>query len=206
LECTKKITCYKNENDVQCVNHQKTDRIPLDMGSTLVTGIHASTYAKLRKALGLKDEPVRIIDPFQMLAEVDTEVREKLGVDTIGLWLPTNVFGFKNENWKPWRLFDGTEVMVPERFITTTDDKGNIYIYPQGDTSAPPCAKMPKGGYYFDVLVRQESIDEKNLNPEEWARQQFSVFSDEILKYLERRADEGNQRPEGMVSRSHYPS
>jgi len=159
------------------------------MGSTLVTGIQASTYAKLRKVLGLKDEPARIIDPFQMLAEVDTEVREKLGVDTIGLWLPTNVFGFKNENWKPWKLFDGTEVVVPERFITTTDDKGNIYIYPQGDTSAPPCAKMPKGGYYFDVLVRQELIDEKNLNPEDWAKQQYSVFSDEILKYLERRAD-----------------
>jgi len=174
----------------KAINHQKTDRIPLDMGSTLVTGIQASTYAKLRKALGLKDEPVKIIDPFQMLAEVDTEVREKLGVDTIGLWLPTNVFGFKNENWKPWRLFDGTEVMVPERFIITTDDKGDIYIYPQGDISALPCAKMPKGGYYFDVLVRQEPIGEGKLNPEDWARQQYSVFSEETLKYLERKADE----------------
>jgi hypothetical protein len=36
------------------------------LGSTLVTGIQANTYAKLRKALGLKDQPVKIIDPFQM--------------------------------------------------------------------------------------------------------------------------------------------
>jgi len=173
----------------KAINHQKTDRIPLDLGSTTVTGIQASTYAKLRKALGLKDQPVKVVDPFQMLAQVDLEVIDKLGIDTIGLWLPTTKFGFKNENWKRWRLFDGTEVMVPGKFNTTTDNEGNIYMYPQGDTSISPCAKMPKGGYYFDNIVRQEPIDEKNLNPEEWVRQQCSVFSDETLKYLEKRAD-----------------
>ena len=52
----------------KAINHQETDRIPLDLGSTMVTGIQASTYAKLRKALGLRDQPVKIIDPFQMLA------------------------------------------------------------------------------------------------------------------------------------------
>ena len=186
----KGIPMTSRERIKRAVNHQVPDRIPLDLGSTLVTGIQASPYAKLRKALGLKEKPVKVIDPFQILAEVEPEVREKLGVDTIGLWLPTNIFGFKNENWKPWRLFDGTKVMVPEKFVTTRDDKGDIYIYPQGDTSAPPCARMPNGGYYFDVLVRQEPIDEKNLNPEDWTKQQFSVFSDEILRYLEKRADD----------------
>jgi len=169
----------------KAINHKVPDRIPLDLGSTLVTGIQASTYAKLRKALCLEGRPVKIADPFQMLAEVDMEVREKLGIDTIGLWLPTNIFGFKNENWKPWKLFDGTEVLVPEKFVTTEDAEGNIYIYPQGDTKAPPCAKMPKGGYYFDVIVRQEPVDEKELNPEEWVRQQCSIFSEETLRYLE---------------------
>ena len=69
----------------KAINHQETDRIPLDLGSTLVTGIQASTYAKLRQALGLKDKSVRIADPFQILAEVDLEVIEKLGIDTIGI-------------------------------------------------------------------------------------------------------------------------
>ncbi|MCD6257426.1 methyltransferase [Candidatus Aerophobetes bacterium] len=174
----------------KAINHEVPDRIPLDLGSTLVTGIQASPYARLRKALGLEDKPVKVVDPFQILAEVEMEVKEKLGVDTVGLWLPTNIFGFKNENWKPWKLFDGTRVLVPEKFITTEDEKGDIYIYPQGDTSAPPCARMPKGGYYFDVLVRQEPIDEKNLNPEEWVKQQYSVFSEEVLRYLEKMADE----------------
>ena len=83
----------------KAINHQETDRIPLDLGSTLVTGIQASTYTKLRRELGFKDRPVKIIDPFQMLAEVDMEVIEKLGIDTVGLWLPTHIFGFKNVRW-----------------------------------------------------------------------------------------------------------
>jgi len=174
----------------KAINHQETDRIPLDLGSTLVTGIQASTYAKLRQALGLKDKLVKIADPFQMLGEVDLEVIEKLGIDTIGLWLPTNVFGFKNENWKPWKLFDGTKVLVPEKFTTKRDDEGNIYLYPQGDNSVPPGAKMPREGYYFDLLVRQEPLNERNLNPEDWANQQYSIFSEETLKYLENKADE----------------
>jgi len=174
----------------KAINHQETNHIPLDLGSTTVTGIHASSYAKLRRALGLKNQPVRIIDPFQMLAEVEMEVIEKLRIDTIGLWLPTNTFGFKNENWKPWKLFDGTKVLVPEKFITKSDQEGNMYLYPQGDISVPPCAKMPRDGYYFDIIVRQEFLDDKDLNPEEWVKQQYSVFSKETLKYLAYKADE----------------
>jgi len=172
------------------LNHQETDRIPLDLGSTLVTGIQVSTYAKLKQTLGLKSEPVRIVDPFQMLGEVDMEVIGKLGIDTIGLWPPTNVFGFRNENWKPWELFNGTRVLVPGKFTTTKDEENNIYLYPQGDSSVPPCARMPQGGYYFDLIVRQKSFKEKNLKPEDWANQQYSIFSEETLTYLERKADE----------------
>ncbi len=175
----------------KAIHHQKVDRIPLDLGSTMVTGIHASTYAQLREALGLKKEFIKIIDPFQMLAEVELEVIEKLGVDTIGLWLPTNAFGFKNENWKPWNLFDGTPVLVPEKFYTRKDKEGNLYIFPQGDKSVQPCAKMPRDGYYFDLLIRQEEpFNKQSLNPEEWVKQQYSILSEETLVYLEKKADE----------------
>lgn len=173
----------------KAINHQTPDRIPLDLGSTLVTGIQASTYAKLRKALGLKDRPVKVVEPYQMLAGVEQDVTEKLGVDTVGLWSLTTLFEFKNENWKPWRLFDGTKALVPEKFITTKDEEGNIYLYPQGDTTVSPSGKMPKGGYYFDAVVRQEPIDDKKLDPEEWVKQRYSVFSEEHLRYLEKTVD-----------------
>lgn len=180
----------------KAINHEKTDRIPLDLGSTLTTGIQASIYAKLRKALGLKDWPPKIIDPYQMLAEVEPGVMEKLGIDTTGLGLPTNLFGFKNENWKPWKLFDGTKVMVPEKFTTTKDNEGNIYLYPQGDISVFPSAKMPKGGYYFDVLVRQGPIDEARLDPQEWVKDQYSVYTEEELRYLEETAEDLHRNTE----------
>lgn len=171
------------------INHRLPDRVPIDLGSTPVTGISASTYAKLRKALNLPEKPVKVEEPFQMLAEVDMDVREKLGIDTIGLQLPITLFGFKNENWKQWKLFDGTEVLVSEHFQISEDENGDLLIYPCGDRTVPPCAKMPKEGFYFDVIVRQELIDESNLNPKEFA-EQFSIYTDEDLKYLQKTADE----------------
>lgn len=168
----------------KAINHEQPDKVPLDLGATPVTGIAASAYARLRKGFGFGSGKVEVSEPFQILGEVEDEARQVLGIDTIGLGLPTNMFGFKNEGWKPWTLFDGTEVLVPEKFVTTEDEEGNLYIYPEGDTSVPASGKMPKGGFYFDGLVRQEPIDEDKLNPEEWARQMYKPLTDEELEYL----------------------
>ncbi len=168
----------------KAINHERPDRVPLDLGATPVTGIAAGAYARLRTAFGFGAGRVKVSEPFQILGEVEAEAREVLGIDTVGVGLPTTMFGFKNEGWKPWTLFDGTEVLVPEKFITTEDDDGNLYIYPEGDMSVPPSGKMPKGGFYFDGLVRQDPIDEEKLDPEEWARQMYKPLTDEELEYL----------------------
>jgi len=44
------------------INHKEADRIPLDLGSTLVMGIQASIYAKLKNALGISKGLVRLYD------------------------------------------------------------------------------------------------------------------------------------------------
>ena len=38
------------------INHQEADRIPVDLGGSLGTGMHVSTVYRLRQALGL-DSP-----------------------------------------------------------------------------------------------------------------------------------------------------
>lgn len=119
----------------------------------------------------------------------DMDVREKLGIDTIGLQLSITLFGFKNENWKPWRLFDGVEVLVSEHFQISKDKNGDLLLYPCGDITVLPSAKMSKEGFYFDCIVRQEPIDESNLNPKEFA-EQFSIYTDEDLKYLQKTVNE----------------
>jgi hypothetical protein len=169
----------------KAIHHEQPDRPPLDLGSTLVTGIAASAYAQLKKALGITGGAVRVYDPFQMLAEVEDSVKKALGVDTYGIQLPTTIFGYKNENWKPFRMFDGTEVEMSGHFEYDVLPSGDIVQYPKGDRTARPSGRMPKGGFYFDAIVRQEPIDETKLDPVQWADQSYSLYTDEELRFLE---------------------
>jgi hypothetical protein len=44
---------------------------------------------------------------------------------------------------------------------------------------------MPRDGFYFDTIVRQEPIDEDSLDPKEWVDQTYALYTDEDLRYLE---------------------
>ncbi|MBN2552434.1 MAG: methyltransferase [Spirochaetales bacterium] len=167
------------------LEHHEPDRVPVDLGSSLVTGIQASAYAGLKKALGISQGEIRVYEPFQMLAEVEEPVRRALGVDVYGIMLPVTIFGYKNENWKPFRLFDGTEVRVSEHFVWDELPGGDLVQYPQGDRSFPPSGRMPRDGFYFDAIVRQEPIDDARLDPGEWVSQTYGLFGDEEMRFLE---------------------
>ena len=165
---------------------EKPDRIPLDLGGSMVTGMHVSSVYRLRQALGL-DKPetaVKVVDPFQMLGEIKSDLKEALGIDVTAVLGPNNFFGFKNEGWKPWTTFDGTPVLVPEKFNTKPAENRNIYMYPEGDKSVPPSARMPEGGYYFDALNRQHPVDDDNINVED-NLEEFGPISAEKLEYFQ---------------------
>ena len=72
--------------------------------------------------------------------------------------------------------------MVPKDFNTTLDSNGDLLIYPEGDTSVAPCAKMPKSSYFFDAVIRQQPIDDATLNVED-NLEEFNPISDEDLGY-----------------------
>lgn len=67
------------------LSHQNSDRIPIDFGSTAVTGIHCRVVEKLREYYKLPFRPVKIVDSFQMLGEVDAELADAMGIDCIGV-------------------------------------------------------------------------------------------------------------------------
>ena len=123
-----------------------------------------------------------------MLGEIDDELAEYLGIDTVKVLDYATMYGFKNENWKEWKLFDGTPVLVPEKFNTQPEANGDILNYPMGDQSAGASARMPKGGYYFDAIIRQHEIDDDKLNVED-NLEEFTLFSDEYLRYTEETTD-----------------
>ena len=56
-------------------------------------------------------------------------------------------------------------------------------MYPEGDRSVPPSGRMPKGGFYFDSIVRQEPIDENRLDPQD-NLEEFGPISDADLQHF----------------------
>ena len=166
------------------MDHQAPDRVPFDMGGTFVTGIHVSCVAALRRHYGLDTGPVKVIDPGQMLGEVAEDLKLLLGIDTEALRGRMTRFGFPAVDWKPWRMYDGLEILVPGRFTVTVDENGDTLMYPHADLSAPPSARMPKDGYFFDSIIRQAPFDEENLRPED-NLEEYGPISDEDLDYLE---------------------
>jgi hypothetical protein len=173
------------------LNHREPDRVPIDTGGSATTGMHVSSVYLLRQALKLDPPgtPVEVIEPYQMLGEIKPDLMDALGVDVAGLKARATLFGFKNEGWKPWTLFDGTPVLVPEAFNTEPSPHGDILMYPEGDRSVPPSGRMPQGGFYFDTIVRQPPIDDAYLNPED-NLEEFSPISDEDLAYFQQEAEQ----------------
>ena len=113
---------------VRCaLAHREPDRIPLDLGSTTVTGLHVSCVAELRDYLGLEKRPVKVIDPGAMLGGIDEDLRVALGIDTEGLTKRMTRFGFPADEWKPWRTYDGLEVLVPGGFNATMDERRHLH-------------------------------------------------------------------------------
>jgi hypothetical protein len=79
----------------------------------------------------------------------------------------------------------GQKVLVAEDFNTTLDVDGSTLIYPGGDTSLAPNARLPKAGYFFEAIILQEPIDEEKLDPKD-NLEEFETISDETLDYWER--------------------
>lgn len=173
------------------LNHQPADRVPVDLGGTNCSGAHVSVIAGLRRALGLDQAGtrVKVTEPYQMLGEMAADLRQALGVDVVNLPNRANMFGYENTGWKPWRTFDGTDVLVPAHFNTDPQPNGDILMYPQGDRSVPPSARMPRGGYYFDSIPRQKPIDEAKLDPAD-NLEEFGPIPEENLRHYERLADD----------------
>jgi hypothetical protein len=178
------------------LNHRQPDRVCVDFGATAVTGMHVAAVTRLRRAvLGQPDYRVKVIEPYQMLGEIDEPLREALGIDVVGVLGRTTLFGFENVGWKPFELFDGTPVLVPENFRVTVDACGDLLMYPEGDLAAPPSGRMPKGGHFFDTIVRQPPIDESKLDPAD-NLEEFAPLAPLDIAYYEREAARLAGRPD----------
>jgi uroporphyrinogen decarboxylase len=154
------------ERLVATLRHEEPDRIPIDLGSTGTTGIHAKAYYDLRRYLGLAEKPVRVMDIGQQLAEVDKDVLDLFHVDVINInrvlepcapypyiWRyrtrKGSVVEISDKEWKVWIHRDGTPVEIPKNIDIVEEEEGYV-AYIKEDI----IGKMPKNGYYFWGLDR----------------------------------------------------
>jgi len=187
------------ERLIRALNHREPDRIPVDFGATAVTGMHVSCVIGLREHYGLDKRPVKVHEPYQMLGLIEEDLKRVLGIDVEGVYAVETLFGFRNENWKPWRMDSGTEVLVSGHLKVIKDANGDTLIFPKGDLSAAPSGRMPKNGFFFDTIVRQEPIDEAKLNPEDNI-EEFGPISEKDLQYFDEASRQAAETGRGVIA------
>ncbi len=80
---TDELTSYERVKTT--LVHKEPDRVPFDLGGSILTGIHEKAYRNLREYLGLPAVEIEIEDPIQQLARVHEDVKHRLAVDVYGV-------------------------------------------------------------------------------------------------------------------------
>jgi uroporphyrinogen decarboxylase len=108
------------------LHHREPDRVPYDLGGSVVTGIHEKAYRRLRTYLGLPEVNIEIEDPIQQLARVHDDVKERLEVDVYGV-SPSKARGITTPPWSE------------HGYSKLVDEWGIEWWKPQ------------EGGFYYDM-------------------------------------------------------
>ena len=149
------------ERVLRALSFRPVDRVPLDLGGMNSTGVSAFAYPKLRRTLGLKDQPPRIHDTGQMLALPERDVLDALQCDVVtvhGDWV-TNAFE-EPERWRPYD-FNG-------RLPARVTQPGNFLAQPDGSILQWGISRMVPASFVFDSPhAGQEIIMEGEIPKED---------------------------------------
>jgi len=98
------------------LEHRQPDRPPVDLGGSLVTGINAMGYARLKQHLGLPGA-VRVNSVILLLAEVEQELVRRWGLDVLPVPRYFAAPGVPlSGRWREHPLPDGTPALFPQGF------------------------------------------------------------------------------------------
>jgi uroporphyrinogen decarboxylase len=82
------VEMKSRERVMQSLNHKEPDRVPIDLGATIVSSIVKKTYIELKQYLGMPVGEIKMLDYVQQLPYVDNELMERFGVDFRMVQLP----------------------------------------------------------------------------------------------------------------------
>ncbi len=126
------------ERVLRTLRHEPVDRVPIDLGSHMSTGISAFAYWHLREHLGLSTDHIWVPDLVQFLAYVDEDVRQRLHCDCVLLEPPWT----RTTRWAPRGRY---RFVVPAEF-RPRPTAGAGWAVTRGEQTM----RMPEGGYFFD--------------------------------------------------------
>ncbi|MFX1450816.1 MAG: methyltransferase, partial [Promethearchaeota archaeon] len=131
------------ERVLASINHKEPDKIPIDLGSTQVTGISAIAYNRLKKYLGITSGHTRIIDIGQQLAKVEDIIIDKFQIDVLDIG---RVYNTNDEDWYDINI-KGLNVQFPANVKPRRNEDNSYDIFhPDGTV----LAKMSEGAFYFE--------------------------------------------------------
>lgn len=78
------MTSFSHRDRVlAALNHESTDRVPIDFGGTYVSTIYYSAYDRLKERLGISTGAKTVnVSPIRRLAVVEPEVQDRFDADT----------------------------------------------------------------------------------------------------------------------------
>ena len=171
------------ERVLTALKHKEPDRIPVDLGAMLSTGIMGMAYNKLKAHLRIKSGRTRMYALELQLAEPEVDVLKIIGADALPVMIS------EPKKWKKTKLPDGSPCEVPEDFDPETLPDGSQILR---DNTGRIIAKMPKNGYYFDGIYHPlgdiSTIKELKQQNTDSTIQSFSNFDELTLNDLHRRA------------------
>jgi uroporphyrinogen-III decarboxylase len=187
------------ERIIASIEHREPDRVPVDLGGSIMTGIAAKALSDFFVYKPLQKRRVKVYEIYQMLGEVEEEMLEYVQGDVLPLEPESIFFDIKRRGYKPGQLFDGTEVLLPEAFNVEVAENGDWILHRGGAPEQPPLGKMPKNGFYFDMIEDQSlSMDYQPPSIEEVMNDYQKKRPDHaMLEYLCSRSE--TLRPSGKA-------
>ena len=147
-------------------NHQEPDRVPIDLGSTIVSSITSMAYQRVRDFLGLPKEEMKIIDHIQGLPYINEDLLSIFKID--------------------FRMIQVEYMTVQEQSFS--EEKGYHYFI---DRWGAKLRKPKEKGLYFD-WVEFPILDEESLKKYKWPepdRIETLISLKQVAKKLRRETD-----------------
>jgi len=134
------------ERVILALDHKEPDRIPIDLGATIVSSITKSAYIPLKDHLGLPLEEIKMLDYVQQLPYIDEELMRRFSVDFRMVQLPA-------------ATAPGLKVFEEGDYFAFIDRWGSKLHMPK------------EGGYYFDwVDFPIKEFTHEALDQYQWPR------------------------------------